>query len=66
MIIPAYRAGFSVELNVGELCVRTRKRYYQTAFAIEVHLYGYPVGNRVRNRWAFVQFGDKTWWLRRY
>lgn len=66
MIIPVYRAGFCVEIAVGELCVRTRKRYMQPAFAVQVHLYGYPVGNGVRNRWAFVQFGDKTLWLRRY
>lgn len=65
MIIPAYRAGFSVELNIGELCIRTRP-YYQPALAIEIHLIGYPVGNGIRNRWAFIQLGSKTLWLRRY
>lgn len=61
-----YRAGFSVNFALGEFSIRTRKRYFQPAFAVEVHLYGYPVGNGVRNRWAFVQLGDKTYWLRRY
>jgi hypothetical protein len=67
--IPAYRLGFTVNVGLGEFCVRTRKRYYQTAFAVEVHLYGYrccPIPGGVRNRWAFIQFGDKTWWLRKY
>lgn len=66
MIIPAYRAGFSVQISPGELAVRTRKRYYLPAFAVQCHPIGYPVGEHVRNRWAFVQFGTKTYWLRRY
>lgn len=66
LTIPAYRAGFSVNLAIGELAIRTRKRYYQAAFAVQIHLIGYPVGNGVRNRWAFIQFGNKTLWLRRY
>lgn len=64
--IPVYKLGFSLGFGLGEFNVRTRKRYYQCAFAIECHLYGYPVANGVRNRWAFVQFGNKTYWLRRY
>lgn len=64
--LPLYRLGFSVNIALGEFNIRTRKRSYQTAFAVEIHLYGYPVRNGVRNRWAFVQFGDKTCWLRRY
>lgn len=66
MIVRAYRAGFTVELAVGELTVRTRKRYYQAAFAVQVHLIGYPVANGLRNRWAFIQFADRTYWLRKY
>ena len=74
MTLPFYRLGFSVNLALGEFCIRTRRRYYQAAFAVEVHLIGYPVPRRtstlpawrLRNRWAFIQLGDKTWWLRRY
>jgi len=65
MHIPAYRAGFSVEITSGELTVRTRKRYYLAAFAIQVHLIGRPDSTGYRRRWAFVQFGNKTCWLRR-
>lgn len=64
--LQSHRLGFSLNFALGEFNVRTRKRYFQTAFAIEIHLYGYPAGNGVRNRWAFVQFGDRTYWLRRY
>lgn len=64
MHIPVYRAGFSVEIIPGELTVRTRKRYYLAAFAIQVHLIGKPDSTGYRRRWAFVQFGDKTCWLR--
>lgn len=67
MIIPAYRLGFSVQIAVGEFGIRTRRRCYQVAFAVQCHLIGYRVGEHVRNRWAFVQFGDwHTFWLRRY
>jgi hypothetical protein len=74
LTIPFYRWGFTVNLAVGEFCIRTRKRYYMPAFAVQVHLYGYRIPRRtstlpawrLRNRWAFIQFGDKTCWLRRY
>lgn len=66
MIIPAYRLGFSVQIAVGEFCVRTRSRYYQAAFAVQVHLVGYQVGEHIRNRWAFAQFGNKIIWFRKY
>jgi hypothetical protein len=54
------RPGFSVETALGEFCVRTRRRGWLVALAVEVHLIGWP-GNG--NRWAFVQLGDKTLWL---
>lgn len=65
MIIPAYRAGFSAEIAPGEVTLRTRKRCYLVAFAVQCHPFGYRAGDGERRRWTFVQFGSKTLWLRR-
>ena len=45
----------SVEIGWGDLTVRTRKRHYLVAFAVAVH-----------RSHAFVQFGDRCHWLRRW
>lgn len=45
----------SIQLEPGDFIVRTRKRGYLVAFAASVH----------RNH-AFVQFGDKVKWIKRF
>lgn len=55
---------FMIETGIGEFCIRTRGRYYQPWFAIEIHLIGYRKEG-YRDRWAFIQFGRRTLWLKR-
>lgn len=49
-----------MEAELGEITIRTRTG--RLLFAVQVHLIGYRTTG---NRWAFIQFGNKTFWLRR-
>jgi hypothetical protein len=46
------RQRFTIELHQGSLAVRTRRRHFLIAFAIQL------------TRHACIQFGDRIFWLR--
>ena len=46
----------SVTLELGEMTVRTRHRYFQPVISAQCHLL------RRDGRWAYVQAGTRTWW----